>query len=46
MERLIEELKTIREKLYKGGGEERINFQHSKGKLTARERLKLLFDEG
>ncbi|MEM3349515.1 MAG: acyl-CoA carboxylase subunit beta [Saccharolobus sp.] len=46
MERLIEELKTIREKLYKGGGEERINFQHSKGKLTARERLQLLFDEG
>ncbi|MEM0165341.1 MAG: carboxyl transferase domain-containing protein, partial [Saccharolobus sp.] len=46
MERLIEELKTIREKLYKGGGEEKINFQHSKGKLTARERLQLLFDEG
>ncbi len=28
-----------------GGGQERINSQHKKGKLTARERLELLFDE-
>ncbi len=28
-----------------GGGEDRIQQQHSKGKLTARERLQLLFDE-
>ncbi|MBB5205571.1 propionyl-CoA carboxylase beta chain [Inhella inkyongensis] len=29
-----------------GGGEKRIAAQHGKGKLTARERLELLFDEG
>ncbi len=29
-----------------GGGEKRIAAQHKKGKLTARERLELLFDEG
>ena len=29
-----------------GGGEKRIAAQHSKGKLTARERIELLLDEG
>jgi acetyl-CoA/propionyl-CoA carboxylase len=29
-----------------GGGQERIEAQHSKGKLTARERIALLLDEG
>ncbi|MCT4663775.1 MAG: acyl-CoA carboxylase subunit beta [Flavobacteriales bacterium] len=29
-----------------GGGEKRIESQHKKGKLTARERIMLLFDEG
>src|SRR5215217_7915092 len=29
-----------------GGGQKRIESQHSKGKLTARERLQLLLDEG
>ena len=29
-----------------GGGQDRINKQHEKGKLTARERLRLLLDEG
>ena len=29
----------------KGGGEQRIESQHSKGKLTARERILLLVDE-
>ena len=29
-----------------GGGEKRIETQHKKGKLTARERVKLLLDEG
>jgi propionyl-CoA carboxylase beta chain len=29
-----------------GGGQKRIDSQHSKGKLTARERLNLLLDEG
>jgi propionyl-CoA carboxylase beta chain len=31
---------------HKGGGEKRIAAQHKKGKLTARERLTLLLDEG
>ena len=30
----------------KGGGDKRIESQHKKGKLTARERLTLLMDEG
>ena len=29
-----------------GGGQKRIDAQHSKGKLTARERISLLLDEG
>eukprot|EP01035_Chromulina_nebulosa_P042957 gene42958-58170_t len=29
-----------------GGGEKRIASQHAKGKLTARERIDLLLDEG
>ena len=29
-----------------GGGQDRILSQHEKGKLTARERIDLLFDEG
>ncbi len=35
-----------REKAAKGGGDDRQKEQHDKGKLTARERLNLLFDEG
>jgi len=46
VEKLVEELRQLKAKAYQGGGEERIKFQHSKGKLTARERLALLFDEG
>ena len=29
-----------------GGGQDRIDAQHKKGKLTARERISLLMDEG
>ncbi len=43
---LIRELNELKEKIKKGGGEERIKQQHSKGKLTARERIDLLVDEG
>lgn len=39
-----EELKKKREEAQKGGGEKRIQKQHDKGKLTARERLDLLMD--
>ena len=38
------ELREMREKARRGGGPERIATQHSKGKLTARERLDLLLD--
>ena len=39
-------LETEREKALLGGGESRIEKQHQKGKLTARERIMLLFDAG
>ncbi len=42
----LEELRSRREKILMGGGEKRIAKQHEKGKLTARERINLLFDEG
>ena len=35
-----------RKKAMEGGGEERIKKQHEKGKLTARERIEKLLDEG
>lgn len=43
---LIAELKRRRKELALGGGEARIEAQHSKGKLTARERIARLLDEG
>jgi len=42
----IEKLRELREEAKLGGGQERIDRQHAKGKLTARERLDLLLDEG
>jgi propionyl-CoA carboxylase beta chain len=42
-QRQIEEL---RRQAHLGGGKERIDAQHKKGKLTARERVHLLLDEG
>ena len=39
-------LKKKKEKLALGGGPDRIKKQHAKGKMTARERLHHLFDEG
>lgn len=41
----IEELEIRREKALLGGGQARIDKQHSSGKLTARERLEVLFDK-
>src|SRR5437868_8313296 len=43
---LVEDLAERREKAKLGGGEERIARQHAQEKLTARERLDLLIDEG
>jgi acetyl-CoA carboxylase carboxyltransferase component len=42
----LEELHQLREQALLGGGEQRIETQHKKGKLTARERLDLLLDPG
>ena len=44
--RLLEELHHRQALAETGGGEQRIAQQHRKGKLTARERLDLLLDEG
>ena len=41
----IEILDAMRETARRGGGQDRIDAQHSRGKLTARERLALLMDE-
>jgi acetyl-CoA carboxylase carboxyltransferase component len=43
---LVEELRERRERARLGGGPEKIERQHQAGKLTARERLDLLIDEG
>lgn len=40
----IQRLRELREQSKLGGGKERIEAQHKKGKLTARERLELLLD--
>jgi 3-methylcrotonyl-CoA carboxylase beta subunit len=42
----VSQLKSELLKIYKGGGAKRIENEHSKGKLTARERLEYLFDSG
>jgi propionyl-CoA carboxylase beta subunit len=42
----LEHLRELRESAKLGGGAQRIEQQHKRGKLTARERLELLLDEG
>ncbi|MBD3382860.1 MAG: methylmalonyl-CoA carboxyltransferase [candidate division Zixibacteria bacterium] len=42
----LEQLKKLQQKARLGGGEKRIEKQHEKGKLTARERIDLLLDKG
>jgi propionyl-CoA carboxylase beta chain len=46
MHRNILNLAKLRDIALKGGGDDRIEAQHRGGKLTARERLSLLLDEG
>ena len=46
MRDIIEELETRRRRAREGGGERRVAAQHARGKLTARERLEILLDEG
>jgi propionyl-CoA carboxylase beta chain len=42
----LEELERRRDAARMGGGEKRIEAQHKKGRLTARERLDILLDPG
>lgn len=46
MQDKIRELEDKKAQALKGGGEKRIESQHKKGKLTARERIHFLMDEG
>ncbi|MBT7906651.1 MAG: acyl-CoA carboxylase subunit beta [Marinovum sp.] len=46
MKDILQELEKRRKAARQGGGQKRIDAQHSKGKLTARERIDLLLDEG
>ncbi|MDP2005502.1 MAG: acyl-CoA carboxylase subunit beta, partial [Rubrivivax sp.] len=46
MHDILVQLEAKRELARLGGGQKRIDAQHKKGKLTARERLELLLDEG
>jgi propionyl-CoA carboxylase beta chain len=46
MHEIIDQLDEKRRRAALGGGQKRIDAQHAKGKLTARERIDLLLDEG
>jgi propionyl-CoA carboxylase beta chain len=46
MKDIIDELEKRRDNARLGGGRARIDAQHAKGKLTARERIELLMDDG
>lgn len=46
MDDKFKRLKDIKEEALLGGGQRRIDAQHKKGKLTARERINFLLDEG
>ena len=46
IEEKLAQLEKLREESRQGGGGKRIEAQHGRGKLTARERIALLFDAG
>jgi propionyl-CoA carboxylase beta chain len=46
MKDILQELETRRADARLGGGQKRIDAQHARGKLSARERVELLLDEG
>ena len=46
MSDIIRQLEVKREAARQGGGQRRIDSQHAKGKLTARERIDVFLDEG
>ena len=45
MKDILQQLEQRRDVARQGGGSKRIEAQHAKGKLTARERVELLLDE-
>lgn len=45
-EQKLAQLEALKSQFAQGGGEKRIEAQHSRGKLTARERIELLLDQG
>ena len=46
MQKILKRLEEKRKQAKKGGGDKRVKTQHKKGKLTARERIEILFDPG
>ena len=46
MKDILQELSERRQTARLGGGQTRLDSQHAKGKLSARERIELLLDEG
>ncbi|MEM8555621.1 MAG: acyl-CoA carboxylase subunit beta [Pseudomonadota bacterium] len=46
MKDILDTLESRRDEAHLGGGQRRIDTQHAKGKLTARERIELLLDDG
>ncbi len=46
IDKKLEALERLREESEQGGGPDRVQAQHAKGKLTARERLQVLVDPG
>jgi propionyl-CoA carboxylase beta chain len=46
MQAILEQLQAKRDAAHLGGGQKRIDAQHKKGKLTARERIEVLLDVG
>ena len=46
MKDVIAELQRRRDEAWMGGGQKRIDAQHARGKLTARERIEVLLDTG
>src|SRR5215468_10853689 len=45
-EERVQRLRSMRAESLLGGGQDRIDQQHARGKLTARERIELLLDAG
>ena len=42
----IKELRDLKSQSRQGGGEDRVQAQHARGRMTARERIDVLLDKG